>query len=174
MGIEIERKFLMSQDFSIEKYNIIRTIVIEQGYLHSDQMQAIRIRTSRTIEANRGYITIKNSYGKNGIGVAEYEYEIPYEDAEEMLLTCTRTISKTRYEVPLHGCENILEVDIFNGRHSGLIVAEVEFKDEDEANSFDVPSFALKEVTYDPRFKNSELVKMNSNEAAQLIKEIYA
>jgi adenylate cyclase len=87
---------------------------------------------------------------------AEYEYEIPHSDAEEMLDTlCARPlIEKVRYVLE-HG-QHTWEIDVFEGDNAGLIVAEIELGAEDEA--FERPSWLGDEVTDDPRYFNSNLV----------------
>ena len=62
-------------------------------------------------------------------------------------------IDKERYEIPYQ--KHIWEVDVFNGKNEGLIVAEIELKDEDEV--FDKPGWVAEEVTNDLRYYNSNL-----------------
>ena len=88
--------------------------------------------------------------------LAEYEYEIPLADANQMLDTlCERPIvEKTRYRLPQ---DNIVwEIDEFEGDNRGLIVAEVELKDEHQ--SYPKPDWLGEEVTGDPRYFNANLV----------------
>ena len=76
-------------------------------------------------------------------------------DAEEMLAAfCTRSLEKVRYEIPLGN--HTWEVDVFSGGNAGLVVAEIELTDEDEA--FEQPAWLGEEVTSDPRYYNSSLV----------------
>lgn len=177
MGIEIERKFLLAQDFNFDEHLLRCTIAIEQGYLFADQMQSIRVRTSKQnykgMRFLKGYITIKKSYDHEGIGVAEYEYEIPYQDAQEMLSTCTKTLSKIRKVIHMDDLHD-LEVDVFKNQLQGLIIAEVEFDSEDIAREYKIPSFVLKELTHDSRFKNVQLIQLDSEQATDLINAVYS
>jgi adenylate cyclase len=85
----------------------------------------------------------------------EFEYEISRADARDMLdKLCPRPIIvKTRYRVPHGG--RISEVDVFAGRAEGLVMAEVELPSPDEP--LDLPTWVGREVTDDPRFRNSAL-----------------
>jgi adenylate cyclase len=147
MAKEIERKFLVKGDGwrdlgSGKPYR--------QGYLSTVKERTVRIRTA----GDKGFITIK------GINVGatrpEYEYEIPLGDANEMLerLCEQPLIEKTRYRIPLDSLT--WEVDEFHGVNHGLITAEVELKDEQQAVS--LPGWIGTELTGDPRYYNSSLV----------------
>lgn len=149
MPKEIERKFLV--DFSklegTESKNF-KTIV--QGYISTSSDTTVRVR----LALGKGYITVKGK--TEGITRSEYEYEIPYTDAEEMIQQfCADTISKVRYEIDYKG--HTLEVDIFGGSNNGLIVAEIELTHEME--EFEIPEWCIIDVTDDHRYSNSNLVK---------------
>jgi CYTH domain-containing protein len=92
-----------------------------------------------------------------GASRPEYEYEIPVTDADEMLdELCERyLIEKKRYKIEYKGF--IWEVDEFFGENQGLIVAEVELENEDQ--SYEKPEWIGDEVTGDPKYFNSNLVK---------------
>jgi len=86
----------------------------------------------------------------------EYEYDIPENDAKEMLddLCEKPIIEKNRYKIDFAGF--IWEVDEFFGENQGLIVAEVELESEDQR--FEKPEWIGDEVTGDPKYFNSNLV----------------
>jgi CYTH domain-containing protein len=146
MAYEIERKFLVKGDF---KSHSFRQIKIKQGYL-SVTGTIVRVRT----KDREAFITIKNAPKEGSITRHEWEYEIPVDDAEEMLrLCCDCIIDKTRYLV---GAGNhIFEVDEFFGSNEGLVIAEVELRQEDEP--FERPEWLGEEVTGDVRYYNSYL-----------------
>lgn len=148
MGKEIERKFLVRGDLwrSLAKGTLYR-----QGYLNSAKERTVRIRT---IDA-RAFLTIKGV--TVGATRSEYEYEIPLTDCNAMLdaLAEKPIIEKKRYKVPLKGL--IWEIDEFFGENAGLIVAEVEL--ESETQIFEKPEWVGEEVTADPRYFNSNLIK---------------
>ena len=105
------------------------------------------------IADDKAFLTVKGK--QKGISRAEFEYPVPVEDARVMIetLCCTRVIEKTRYY--LHYGNFLWEVDVFEGRHQGLIVAEIELESEDV--EFPLPPFAGKEVTNDFRYSNFSL-----------------
>lgn len=148
MATEIERKFLVKGDGwrSLGVGEIYR-----QGYIANNNGRTVRVR----VVGEQGYLTIKGS--TTGMKRAEFEYKIPVEDAQELLETlCDRPlIEKTRYKI-LMG-DLIWEVDEFWGENQGLILAEVEL--ETEYQNIDIPDWIGEEVTSDPRYYNSNLVK---------------
>jgi CYTH domain-containing protein len=96
-------------------------------------------------------ITVKGP--TKGISRAEYEYEIPLADGQELIQMCDGPIiDKTRYVMKdAHG--QVWEVDEFRGINEGLLVAEIELTSEDV--NVIVPSWVGKEVTYDKRYTNA-------------------
>lgn len=145
MPKEIERKFVVSDLRAIDG-RIGHRIV--QGYI-ADEPMTVRVRI---IEAE-SFMTLKGK--AQGISRDEYEFPIPIRHARELIAQyCgTRVIEKVRYRVP-HG-EFVIEVDVFGGRHAGLVIAEVELDDVDQR--FDPPEWLGQEVTDDRRFSNSNL-----------------
>jgi len=147
MGKEIERKFLVKGD---SWRGLAEGKHYRQGYLSTVKERTVRVRTA----GDKGYITVKGI--TTGASRSEYEYEIPTNDANEMLdKLCERPlIEKTRYRIPKDGLA--WEVDEFEGDNRGLITAEVELKDEKQ--SVQLPDWIDKEVTDDPRYFNANLV----------------
>jgi adenylate cyclase len=147
MGEEIERKFLVAGDGWRET---AEGTAYRQGFLSTEPERTVRVRAA----GDRGTITIK---GKNvGARRAEFEYEIPLVDAQQMLDTlCKRPlVEKVRYT--LTAGAHTWEIDVFEGDNAGLVVAEIELGSEDE--TFDKPGWVGDEVTGDPRYFNSNLV----------------
>ncbi|MEP3837526.1 MAG: CYTH domain-containing protein [Algibacter sp.] len=146
--IEIERKFLVTSNaFKAEAFKATRII---QGYLNSNKERAVRVR----LKGEQGYLTIKGASSKNGLSRFEWEKEIPNNEAQELLNLCEPgVIDKIRYEVKvgLH----IFEVDTFFGDNEGLIIAEVELKNENEA--FEKPNWLGEEVSGQIKYYNSQL-----------------
>jgi CYTH domain-containing protein len=147
MGKEIERKFLVKGN---DWKSLGTGVIYCQGYLPTLGKQTVRVR----IIGERGYLTIKGS--KKGQTRAEFEYEIPLSDAQEMLDTlCIRPlVEKTRYKIQYRN--SIWEVDEFLGENEGLIVAEVELESENQ--TVDLPDWIDREVNH-PRYYNSSLVR---------------
>jgi len=147
MGKEIERKFLLSGDAWRSQGQGTR---YRQGYLSTVKERTVRVRTI----ADKGYLTVKGV--SEGIARAEFEYEIPIDEANALLDgLCKRPlIEKERYKIS-HG-HHIWEVDEFFGDNAGLIVAEVELESEDQA--FETPEWVGREVSDDPRYFNANLI----------------
>lgn len=151
MGIETERKFLVTGDF-LSKFTTANRIT--QGYLCRDPARTVRIRVNDSLKT--AYITVKGLSSPDGMSRDEWEYEIPHVDGIAMLKICgDEILSKVRYLVPTDGCYNY-EVDVFLGMNQGLVVAEVEFVAGD-LNVF-VPDWVGEEVTGDNRYYNSQLI----------------
>jgi len=146
--IEIERKFLVEGDaFKAEAFSSKR---IMQGYLNSDPERTVRIR----VKGDKGYLTIKGKGNASGTTRLEWETEVPLPEAERLLTLAEKgAIDKTRYEIKAGS--HIIEVDEFHGENEGLVMAEIELQDENEA--FDKPEWLGKEVTGDKRYYNSYL-----------------
>ena len=147
MTQEIERKFLVKGD----SWRTAVGTLIRQGYIHNEIDATVRVRT----KGERAYLTIKG--GTTGITRLEFEYEIPLEEANEILneLCQKPLIEKTRYEVDVSGSK--WEIDEFRGENAGLVVAEIEL--EDEGQEFTKPDWLGKEVSGDFRYQNANLVK---------------
>ena len=146
LATEIERKFLVDAQ-KISAVNFSSAEEISQGYLSTSPTVRVRLKN------NRGYLTIKSS--TVGITRQEFEYEIPAQDAAELLELCgERVLKKIRRKVSYAG--KIWEVDFFAGRHAGLILAEVELSSADE--TVELPAWIDKEVSNDERYFNSNLV----------------
>ena len=146
MGQEIERKFRVIKD----TWRKVKGTRYRQGYLNSAKERNVRVRTM----ADKAYLTIKGI--AIGASRMEFEYEIPLQDADELLEICEKPlIEKIRYKVQEGGF--VWEVDEFFKENQGLIVAEVELEREDQ--EFPKPDWAGEEVTGDPRYFNSNLIK---------------
>ncbi|KAF3884327.1 MULTISPECIES: CYTH domain-containing protein [Nostocales] len=148
MAREIERKFLVKGN---SWRNQGTGSAYRQGYIATQKGATVRVR----IVGERGYLTIKGptvNYSR-----AEFEYSIPFEDAQEMLDTlCQRPlIEKIRYKVEWGGL--IWEIDEFEGVNKGLILAEVELSDEKQ--QIELPVWIGEEVSDNPKYFNSNLVK---------------
>lgn len=147
--MEIERKYLVDE-VAWNELAKPAPKAIAQGYMISEKDKTIRVR----IKGSKGFITIKGE--THGISRTEYEYEIPVEDAKQLLHSfCKSIVEKDRYEIHYEGF--LWEVDIFYGANKGLMMAEVELKDETEMPA--IPHWIKEEVSHDPRYFNSYLAK---------------
>lgn len=144
--MEIERKFLPKHlPENLSEYEVHQ---IEQGYLCTDPV--VRIR--RSDEAY--YLT----YKARGL-LAREEYNLPLNAAAYAHLKPKadgRIIQKKRYLIPLDDRLTV-ELDVFEGDLKPLVLAEVEFSSEKEAESFLPPAWLGQDVTYDRHYHNSEM-----------------
>ena len=148
MSKEIERKFLVNGN---AWRTLAQGVLYRQGYLSSAKERTVRVRTA----GEKGFLTVKGI--TNGVTRSEFEYEIPFADADEMLsgLAEKPLIEKRRFKIPAGSL--VWEIDEFLGENAGLIVAEIELPDEDAL--FERPDWLGREVSNDPRYFNSNLVR---------------
>ncbi len=152
--MEIERKFLPKElPFHLEDHPHIQ---MEQGYLCTAPV--VRVRR----EGEQYVLTYKSS----GM-MAREEYNLPltrqaYEHLAEKIDGCL--IKKTRYRIPL---DNGLtaELDVFLPPHAPLKLLEVEFPNKESALSFEPPSWFGEDVTFDPRYHNSNMIHITKWQA---------
>ena len=149
MATEIERKFLLKDDSW--KADAGEGIQYTQGYLVGSKHASVRVR----IQGKHAFINIKSA--TIDITRQEYEYEIPLADAKELLETlCEKPlIDKKRYKLKI--AQHVWEIDVFAGDNDGLVVAEIELGDKNEA--FEKPGWLAAEVSDDARYYNVNLVK---------------
>lgn len=149
VATEIERKFLVKkQQWKDQQKTSGKSY--RQGYLNSAPERSVRVR----VTDKSGYLTVKGI--SKGATRREYEYDIPKEDAEELLLLCeSSVIEKTRFKIEFDGLT--WEVDEFSGKNEGLLIAEVELESEDQ--EFQRPDWIGEEVTDDHRYYNVNLAK---------------
>jgi adenylate cyclase len=147
MATEIERKFLL--DALPATLRLARGETIKQGYLALDGDTEVRLRTG----SEPPKLTIKS-----GRGEVRTEVELSVEGADAAALwelTEGRRLEKTRRRMRIDSVE--AEVDEYAGALTGLVVAEVEFGDEEAARAFAPPSWFGREVTGETPFANRSL-----------------
>jgi adenylate cyclase len=148
MPIEIERKFLVISDGW--RGAAVGSQRIRDGILARFGEGKVCVR----ITDDRAWFTVKGP--RKGLCRAEFEYEIPCSEAEDMLSgLCTGPlIEKTRHFVPHDGLT--WEVDVYEGVLAGLVLAEIELEREDQA--FTMPDWVGCEVTGNPLYNKSNLL----------------
>ena len=144
--MEIERKYLVKQvPQNLSQYQCKK---ISQGYLCTSPV--VRIRRSN----DDYYLTYK---GKGLLAREEYNLPLTQESYEHL---CSKIdgilIEKNRYLIPLSD-GLVAELDIFEGKLSGLVLVEVEFESIDAANSFVAPEWFGEDVTHKGTYQNSYL-----------------
>jgi CYTH domain-containing protein len=147
MNQEIERKFLVNKSLW-KKVNKPEGLYLKQTYLSTNPDKTIRVR----VLGEKGFITLKGR--AKGLIRPEFEYEVPLQDAQQMIdLFGETVIEKTRYEINFEN--HLWEIDVFDGDNKGLIVAEIELTSETER--FEKPDWLSKEVSEDTKYFNSNL-----------------
>jgi adenylate cyclase len=145
---EIERKFLLKR--LPDELRRSRCYIIDQGYLASESAgRQVRLRK----KGKTASLTFKV-----GRGAHREEREIKLSIKQFAVLwpgTAGRRLRKVRCEIPWK--DLVIEIDIYRGRHSGLIVAEVEFRNRTSCRKFKPPSWFDREVTGEKRYSNVRL-----------------
>ena len=146
MAKEIERKFLVDTG---KLPALPKGMVLKQGYIPT---QGITVRAR--ISDDQAFLTLKGRAA--GLTRSEFEYPIPVKDARQILneLCAHPLIEKTRYLIP-YGVHT-WELDIFEGDNEGLVVAEIELSSENEV--FELPAWVTEDVSYDTKYRNSNLI----------------
>lgn len=152
MGQEIERKFIVDEGVALDylqraEKGEYKVKIIEQAYLTTDPV--IRVRKSD----EKYYMTYKGS----GL-MSREEYNLPLNEESYLTLKAKaegNIICKKRVNIPYE--KYLIELDIFMEPFKPLIIAEVEFESEEEANGFIPPQWFLKDVTNDNQYHNSNL-----------------
>jgi len=148
MPFEIERKFLVRK--LPDDLTSYPPAEISQRYLVSlDAGLQVRLRTAGA----RHSLTYKR-----GLGNVREEREVELTAEQFVALwpaTEGKRLLKTRSKIPVG--DRVVEIDVYHGRHEGLVVAEVEFDTEEAAKDFMPPAWLGDDVTGDPRYSNQLL-----------------
>ncbi|MDR1537303.1 MAG: CYTH domain-containing protein [Clostridiales bacterium] len=155
--MEIERKFLL--DSLPPEVSACRKIEIEQAYISTDP--TIRLRRS-----DESFVLCVKQGGL--AAREETEFTLSREQFERLWKKAeTKPVLKTRFIFPLDSSLRA-EVDVYHGDLDGLLTVEVEFSSFDEASSFTPPSWFGKDVTMDPKYKNSYLAVFGKPEFSKI------
>lgn len=147
--MEIERKFLIKKlPDNLTSYKARK---IEQAYLCTDPV--VRVRRDN----DDYYLTYKS---KGMIVREEYNFPLTKEAYGHLLAKADgNIITKTRYEIPEK--DNLtIELDVFEGKFDGLLLAEVEFASEEEALAYIPPEWFGEDVSNSTKYHNSTLSRL--------------
>ena len=147
--MEIERKYLIKNlPFDLNSYP---SRLIEQAYLCTEPVVRIRL------EDDNYYLTYK---GKGFMVREEYNLPLSKEAYAHLLPKADgNIITKKRYFIPIND-KLTIELDVFDKPFDSLILAEVEFSSEEQANSFSPPDWFGEDVTFSKKYQNSTLSEM--------------
>ena len=151
-SFEIERKYLVKElPFSLDSFDVR---IIEQGYLCTAPVVRIRRDNDKYELTYKSGGLMKRREENLPLNKTAYEHLVAKIDG--------RLIQKKRYMIPLDGNNTGLtvELDVFEGDLAPLVLAEVEFPDEETANAFAAPDWFGEDVTFCELYHNSYLSKI--------------
>lgn len=147
MAKEIERKFLVLDERWRD--DVTGATDLRQAYILSMENRSLRVRI---LDRQKATLTVK--IGSGTLSRDEFEYDIPLDEAREMLdCAIGIVLEKSRFLVPHEGYT--WEIDVYDGAYRGLVIAEVELQEEDENPP--LPDWLGPEVTGDRRYSNQSL-----------------
>ena len=148
--MEIERKFLIKKDRLPDNLAQYPCHEIEQGYLCTEPV--VRIRR----QDDEYYLTYKS---KGFMAREEYNLPLNKEAYKHLLAKADGIIlTKKRYMIPVPGNDHLtIELDVFEDDLAPLLLAEVEFSSQEEAESYCPPDWFGEDVTFSVRYHNSTL-----------------
>jgi adenylate cyclase len=158
MAVEIERKFLVRDESWRGLFTAKQEI--RDGLIAVADGRKVRVR----ICDQRATLAVKSK--TRTLANAEFEYEIPQADAEELITHhCLHAaLAKTRYFVP---CGQLTwQVDTYKGILAGVILAEVELPSE--TAEFALPDWAGREVTGNPKYKKINMLNARMAAASRV------
>ena len=165
--MEIERKFLIKDINKLQLDNYTSKQII-QDYLYVDKLTAIRKRKIIENNQTRYIYTIKTE--KSGYSVNEIEKEITKEVYENLTVNnnCNQ-IDKIRYVIPYK--DNLkIELDVFRGTFSGIVFAEIEFRNEEQANNIELPEWFGEEISN--KITNSMMASMEKEKIMNILNNL--
>jgi adenylate cyclase len=147
MAFEIERKFLVRGEGWREL--IGRTVRMRQAYLAAEGRASVRVRIKDDRDAA---VTFESRTAERRR--LELEYAVPVLEAEALIALRRGAIIEKHRHLISHAGET-WEVDVFEVENAGLIIAEIELREEDQ--QIDLPSWVGPEVTGQASYYNSAL-----------------
>lgn len=157
--MEIEKKYKIKEmPKQLEQYEKKE---IEQGYLCTSPIVRIRKSNDDYILTYKSKIGLEASVGLDARVCNEVEVPLTEEGFLHLREKVDdNIITKDRYIIPLEKGKKA-ELDIFHGRLEGLHFVEVEFDNEEEARSFNPPEWFGEDVSFDRRYTNNYLSKID-------------
>jgi CYTH domain-containing protein len=159
--LETERRYLLKKLPDDLPANANGWLITDRYFLNT----RLRLRHMRSVSGNENVYKLTQKYRSENQNAAEttitnlYLTEEEYNHLESLE---GKMIRKKRY--PYSVQNHNFSIDVFEGRHQGLILAEMEFEGHSELSEFALPVFALQDVTDDPFFTGGNLVTMTDEE----------
>jgi len=139
---EKERKFMLTY---LPDYYYMEDI--QQGYLMIDNNRYLRVRVIDNAKSYLCYKTVVSQTEKN-----EFEYEIPLNDAIELLQSTQIKLFKKRYKTSFDN--QVVDIDCYE---NGLKVCEIEYENE----PISIPDYCGEEITGNKSFSNISIAFSN-------------
>src|SRR6266508_1910976 len=166
--LEVEYRYLLSKvpNDLLDKAN---SWLITDRYFPNTRL---RLRHMKSVSRNEDVYKLTQKYRTESQNAYEttitniYLTEAEYNILESLE---AKILQKKRYPYTMQNYS--LSIDVFEGRHQGLILAEIELEKKAEADAFVLPSFVLKDVTDDPFFTGGNLVTMTNEEFKQRLSQ---
>lgn len=152
-GVERERKFLV-QDLDAALAVAGPGEHLVQGYLDQAGGESVRIRCWP--DDGRAVLTVKGP--REGMSRREAECDVTAEVAALLLAACgDRVVDKTRRLLTVGDAGVEWTLDVFHGRHDGLVLAEAELTAD--GATVTPPDWCGRDVTDDERYYNEALAR---------------
>ena len=162
--LEIERRYLLQNVPDDLENDADGWLITDRYFLNT----RLRLRMMKSVSGNQEIFKLTQKFRSETQTAIETTITNLYlTEAEYNLLEPleAKIIIKKRYPYRLKN--QIFSIDVFEGRHQGLILAEIEFENETRLEEIEPPSIALFEVTEDPFFTGGNLVRMTDDEFRQ-------
>lgn len=161
--LEIERRYLINK--------IPADLVQNNGWLITDNYfpaTRLRLRRIKSLLGDESVYKLTQKFRSEDQGATETTITNFYLTAAEYNFLRpleAKVIEKRRYPYTVQ--HQHFSIDVFEGRHQGLILAEMELEQHVELEEAALPLFALQDVTDDPFFHGGNLARMTDLEFRQ-------
>ena len=150
---EIERRWLVKELPPQVNLSKLRFTDIQQSYICRKPVLRLRSHDNKEF-----VLCVKTQGDKTSLARPEQEISISKKEYKSLMrLSTTEPIIKRRHFLKYKKFN--VEIDIFGGYLTGLIIFEVEFHSELEAHAFEAPEWFGKEITGIRKYANSSLEK---------------
>ena len=155
--VERERRYLL-QDLPAGLTRADHHLQITDNYITGTRL---RIRKVRNPKTNKWIVKFTQKFAPDPADLSRTIITNIYLnaiEAETLSVFEANEIRKNRYRFPFAGRE--FSIDMFLGDLFGLVMAEVSFETDEELESFQMPPFAIAEVTNNEIFSGGKLSEL--------------
>jgi CYTH domain-containing protein len=162
--LEVESRYLLNKVPEDLLPNMNSWLITDRYFPNT----RLRLRHMKSLARNEDVYKLTQKYRTEAQNAYETTITNIYlTEAEYNLLEAleAKILKKKRYPYTIQNYS--LSIDVFEGRHQGLILAEMELVNKGEADALVLPSFVLRDVTDDPFFTGGNLIAMTDEEFKQ-------